>query len=162
MKRLAVAVVAFLAVAGVVYLVTLGCCMLTSSYSSRPKAISVADQLQLTADQRREIAPLEKSFVSQKESACKALCAKRAQLIQILKSDEADQALLDRLVEEIGQEQMVLEKATLEHLLAMKKQLNPAQQEKLTQLMTEQLRTACEATACGTTAGCALKEGAKG
>lgn len=159
MRRLAVAVVAFLAVAGVVYLSTLGCCMLTSAHSSRPKAISLADQLRLTADQRQAIAPLEKSFVSQKENTCKALCAKRAQLIQILKSDEPDPTLLNQLVEEIGQEQMVLEKGTLEHLLAMKKHLNPSQQEKLTQLMTEQLRTACEATACGMTSGCVLKGG---
>ena len=158
MRRILIGVTVFLGVLGVVYLSTLGCCALIGSRASCQKTVSLIDQLQLTPAQRKAVLPLQKSYLAQKESSCQTLCAKRAQLIQLLKNGEPDRSVMNLLVEEIGQEQAALEKATLEHLLAMKQSLTPSQQEKLTHLMTQQLRTACQATACGATPGCALKQ----
>jgi hypothetical protein len=67
--------------------------------------------------------------------------------------------VLAQLAEEIGQEQTALEKATLDHLLAVGRQLDPKQRERLMASVSEELRTACRMTACGMTEGCAMQEG---
>jgi len=156
MKRILLGSIAVLGIAGIVYLATLGCCQLMGAGQ---RSVSLTQQLQLTPAQAQAIAALEKNFLAQKAASCQALCAKRAQLIQLLKQPEPDPAALSLLTEEIGREQVALEKGTLEHLLAVSRHLEPAQREKLTGLMTEQLRTACRMTACGVTSGCAVTGG---
>lgn len=153
MKRILIAGIVFGAVALVAYLSTLGCCQLIGKMG-RPTPLS--RQLQLTSAQRERVAPLEREFLAVKAETCSRLCQKRAQLIQLLKSKEADAATSDALVEEIGREQIALEKATLAHLLALRQVLEPAQVERLMAQMTEELRTACSMTACGMTPGCAI------
>jgi len=139
------------AIGAVAYLATIGCCRLMLF---RAQTVSLSDRLHLTPVQRQAMEPLEKEFLARKQASCGILCAKRAQLIQLLKQPNPVRAAGLQLVEEIGQEQMVLEKATLEHLLAVGQQLEPSQREQLGRLVTEQLRTACRMTACGTTPGC--------
>ena len=156
-KRIVIGTVLFLGVAGVIYLATLGCCHLIGSCRAA-KPVLLSEQLGLTASQRQEIASLEKNFMAQKEASCQLLCAKRAQIIQILKQPDPDQGVLHNLVQEVGQEQMILEKATVDHLLAVREHLEPAQRQKLVDLMSSQLRAACQATACGTTSGCSVTE----
>ncbi len=155
MKRIGIGVALATAVAGVAYLATLGCCHLVG-FGGRQAPL--AEQLHLSLAQRRAIASLEKTFLAEKQASCGRLCEKRAQLIQLLRQPEPDRATLDVLVKEIGQEQASLEKATLNHLLAMRRYLEPPQLEKLNSLMTEQLRTACKLTACGSTPGCSISE----
>lgn len=155
MKRVLIVGAAFCAVAFVAYLATLGCCQLIGKMS-RPTSLS--RQLQLTSAEREKVSSLEQEFLAIKAETCSRLCQKRAQLIQLLKSKEADVATSGVLAEEIGREQIALEKATLAHLLALRQVLSPAQVERLMGQMTEELRTACTMTACGMTPGCAVTE----
>lgn len=155
MKRIVMGVILFACVAGVAYLATVGCCQLMGSSS---KTVPLSDELKLDASQKRTVASLEGSFLSQKQTICQNLCAKRAQVIQLLRQPEPDRAALSTIVEEIGQEQILLEKGTLEHLLALRQYLTPAQQIRLVDLMGGELRSACKATACGMTPGCSVAE----
>ncbi len=156
MKRILLGSILVLGIAGIAYLMTLGCCQLLEINQG---PASLVQQLHLTSAQQQEIAALDRNFLAQKQVSCQVLCAKRAQLIQLLRQPEPDRAMLSTLTEEIGREQVALEKATLEHLLAVGQHLGPSQRGKLTGLMTEQLRTACRMTACGVTDGCAVTGG---
>ena len=160
MKRFLIGAGVLLGIAGVTYLVTVGCChlMARGGFSS----VGWTAGLNLTPDQRRAVEAADKQFLARKEESCRILCAKRAQMIQILKQVEPDRAVLVQLAEEIGQEQTALEKATLDHLLAVGGQLDPKQRERLMALISNELRTACQQTACGMTPGCKVhgqKEG---
>ena len=156
MKRFLVVTVVLLGIAGVAYLATLGCCQMMSRSGS---AVGWADHLNLTPEQRQAVAQADKQFIAQKEASCGILCAKRAQLIELLKQPDPDRAPLVQLTEEIGQEQTVLEKATLDHLLAVSRHLDPAQRQRMMASVTEELRTACNETACGMTPGCSMQGG---
>ena len=157
MKRWIFGGVVLAAVAGVAYLATLGCCQLMRR-GEAPKVQAISDELNLTPDQRRQVASLEKDFMSRKEASCGVLCAKRAQMIQLFKQREPDRTTLYTLTEEIGREQTALEKATIEHLLALRNVLDEPQKERLVARVSERLRTACEATACGSTTGCFMEK----
>ena len=154
-KRIFVGAAVAAALAGVAYLSAVGCCQLIAAWG---KPASLSDRLKLSPTQRRAIASMEKRFIGQKRSACQRLCAKRAQMIQLLKQPVPDSGTLDLLVQEIAREQATLERGTLEHLLRMRAQLEPAQQERMTVLLSDQLRSACRMTACGDTPGCAVVE----
>ncbi|MBI3318785.1 MAG: periplasmic heavy metal sensor [Candidatus Omnitrophica bacterium] len=158
MKRILIGLALVAGIAGVGYLATLGCCQLISRKSA---PASLGDQLQLTPSQRQGFAALERDFLARKQASCGMLCAKRAHLIQLLKQDQPDLASLGILAEEIGQEQIALERATLEHLVKLQEGLEPSQRERLVALVTEKLRAACEMTACGASPGCFVKEGDK-
>lgn len=155
LKRLGLGVVVLGFLGGMVYLASLGCVHL---WAEKNRPIPLSKQLDLTAQQSAQFQAQEKNFMNQKELACEKLCEKRAQLIQAIRSNEPDTVLLTSLTEEIGREQMVLERATLEHLLALRSVLKPAQQKKLTTAISRQLREACKMTACGKTSGCHLDE----
>ena len=157
MKKIVIGAILFVGIAGVLYLATLGCCELMTSRHQQTKPVAFSEQLQLNSRQKQTLSSLEKGFLAKKQASCEVLCAKRAQVIQLLKQPAPDQAVLHTLVEEIGQEQTALEMATVEHLLALRQHLDVPQREKLTALVTEQLRTACQATACGSTPGCAVQ-----
>lgn len=151
MRKFGFGMAVFALVAGVAYLSTLGCCQLMSRAK---KPISLTNGLQLAPLERQKVAGLEQDFMRVKQEMCGRLCAKRAQLIQLLRSKEADAASLNTLAQEIGEEQIALEKATLSHMMALRNVLSPSQADRLTARMTEELRMACEKTACGMTAGC--------
>lgn len=155
MKRVIFVAVVVAAIAGIAYLATLGCCqVLGITRRSR----SLTQGLGLNAGQRQEVAALEKEYLARKQASCGTLCAKRAQLIQLLKQEKPDPGVLNGLVEEIGREQLALEKATLDHLLAVNRTLEPAQRERLVASVTEELRLACKATACGAAGHCFVAE----
>ena len=153
MKRIGTGIILAAVVASVAYLATLGCCQLLAS-AGKPK--SLTDQLRLSPAQRGEVASLEKGFMEQKNKSCELLCEKRAQLIQLLRQPEPDRTLMARLVDEIGQEQTALERATVEHLMAVREKLDPSQRERFTALMAGEFRDACKSTSCGMTPGCAV------
>lgn len=158
MKRWMMGAFFLAVVAGVAYLATLGCCELMGV---KPRVRSLTGQMELTSDQRLQVSTLEREFLARKKDSCGVLCEKRAQLIQMLKKSDPDRAALYTLTEEIGREQVALEKATLEHLLAVARILEPAQRERLVDGVAEQLRSACRATACGMTKGCLVAEANK-
>ncbi len=158
MKRIAFTLALFAGIAGVVYLSTIGCCSLLAS-RQRPSAEGrFSDRLGLSDEQKRRIAPLEADFLAKKQAACDSLCAKREKLAQWMKASGTDQGSMIQLVEEIGRDQTGLEKATLEHLTALRGYLEPAQAQRLNVLVARELEAACEMTACGQTAGCAVHE----
>ena len=155
MKRFLIGAAVLAGIAGVTYLATLGCCQLVRSHRS---VSGWVEQLNLAPEQRQAVAEAEKQFMAQKKESCQILCAKRAQMIQLLKQEEPDRAALAQLAEEIGQEQTRLEKGTLDYLLAVSRHLEPEQRQRLMASVTEDLRTACNATACGMTKGCSAKQ----
>ena len=155
MKRVLIGAVVLLGVSGVAYLATLGCCQMMSRRISRT---GWADKFNLAPEQRQAVAEADRQFLAQKGTSCGILCAKRAQLIALLKQPEPDRAALAQLAEEIGQEQTILEKATLDHLLAVGRRLGPAQRQSMMASVTEELRTACKETACGMKGSCSVQQ----
>ena len=154
MKRFLIGAGVLLGIAGVTYLATVGCCHLMVKGRSEAGWV---DHLNLAPEQREAVAAAKKQFLAQKEESCRVLCAKRAQMIQSLKQPDPDRAVLAQLAEEIGREQTALETATLDYLLAVGRQLEPPQRERLMASVSEELRTACRMTACGMTPGCTMK-----
>ena len=115
------------------------------------------DQLGLTAAQRAEVAPVEADYMRKKKASCDLLCAKRAQLIQTLKQPEWDRDVMFQLVEEIGREQTLFEQETIDYIIAVSAHLDEPQKNRLKQTVAEELRTACQSTACGVAWGCSMK-----
>ncbi len=156
MKRFLVIAFALVGIGGVAYWATLGCSQMLSRKASSAGWVK---NLALAPEQRQAVAAAQKQFMAQKQESCGILCAKRAQIIQLLKQPDPDRAALAQLAEEIGREQTALETATLDYLLAVSRQLEPPQRERLIASVSEELRTACRMTACGMTPGCTMKEG---
>ncbi len=156
MKRFVWIALVLLGIGTAAYWATISCCRMMGMNSA---LVSLIDDLGLTPEQSSQAAVLEKDFLARKNASCQVLCEKRAQLIRVIQEKEPDQALIDRLVEEISAEQMALEKATLTHLLALQKILDPPQRERLAARMLEQLRNACDMTACGASGSCPVKKG---
>ena len=142
------------AIGGVAYLATTGCCRLMG-WGHRP--VSMTADLALSREQQEQVAVLEKDFLIRKSASCDLLCAKRAHLIQQLKQEQPDREVLTRLVDEIGAEQTALERVTVDHLLAVREKLDLPQRKKWTASLSEKLRTACKATACGSAGRCFLQ-----
>lgn len=159
MKRFLVIAFALVGIVGVAYLATLGCGQMLSRKIS---PVGWVESLALAPEQREAVAAAQKQFMAQKQESCGILCAKRAQIIQILKQPDPDRAVLAQLAEEIGREQTALETATLDYLLAVNRQMEPAQRDRLMASVTEELRMACKATACGMGPGCFVQEGKEG
>lgn len=155
-KRFLVIVFALVGIGGVAYLATLGCGQMLSR---RRSPAGWVESLALTPEQRQAAAAAQKQFMAQKQESCGLLCAKRAQVIQLLKQSDPDRAALAQLAEEIGREQTRLETATLDYLLAVNRQLEPPQRDRLMASVSEELRTACRMTACGMTEGCMMTTG---
>lgn len=158
MKRFLIGLILFAAVAGVVYLATLGCCQLMR-VSGKPASLS--QRLQLTSSQRQGFISLERGYLAQKDASCQRLCQKRAQLIELLKAPEPDRPLINSIVGEIGQEQTALERVTMDYLLTLRQQLSPEQESRLIAMVSEQLDRACEMTACSAAGTCFVTKGSK-
>ena len=155
MKKVLIQVGLFLAVAGVAYLATLGC---GQAFRNAGCGLPWSQRLGLSGEQKERVAALEKGFLAQNQAVCGTLCAKRAQMIELLKKENPDRATLTALVEEIGTEQTAMEKLSLDHVLAVSSQLDPAARERYLTMAREELRTACKATACGMGAACSAKK----
>ena len=154
MKRWIITVLLLAGIGFVAYLSTVGCCRLMG-WGRRP--VTLSQRLNLTSSEHEEMVRLEQAFSRRQAQSCELLCAKRAQLIQLVQQDDPDAALIQRIVEEIGFEQMSMEKATAEHLLALRRSLDPDQRKQLSALIAEEPRTACSQTVCGRTPNCFAK-----
>lgn len=155
MKKILLSAALVAAALAVAYLATMGSCHLAGVWK---RAGAWSDRLGLTPEQKRKVAGLEESFARQRGASCETLCAKRAQMIALLKQPEPDRAALSGIVEEIGAEQTALEKATLEHILAVAAVLDPERRGKLIAQVSEELRAACKGTACGMGPGCSMRD----
>lgn len=155
LKRLFKGILLLAVIGAVAYLATVGCCHLMG-WGKR--SLSLTAGLGLAAEQRTAVAALEKDFLARKQASCEILCAKRAQMIRQLRQEQPDRQVLIRLVDEIGTEQTALERATVDHLLQVTQKLDPAQRRIWIDRVTEQLRVACEATACSVAGRCAVSE----
>ncbi|MCM8812169.1 MAG: periplasmic heavy metal sensor [Candidatus Omnitrophica bacterium] len=153
MKRFLIAAAILLPTAALVYLATIGCCHLLASGR---KPASLLSHLALSAEQKKELAGLEAGYLAEKQRACERLCATRDRLLTALQKPDSDQVMLTQMIEEIGREQMNLEKATLQHILAVRGRLDSRQKVQLTRMVSERLHSACEMTACGATPACAV------
>lgn len=154
MKRILVQIGLFAAVAGVAYLSTLGCGeLLRTARRSAPWS----ERLGLSGEQKGRVASLEKGFLAQSQATCGTLCAKRAQMITLLEQENPDRAALAAVVEEIGAEQLDMEKATLDHVLAVASRMDSPQRERYFARVREELRSACKGTACGASGVCLAK-----
>ncbi len=147
MKRFWIAAV-LLALSGLAaYGLARGCCRFWAKKEGVNEQI--LDRLALTSEQRLAVAPIEADYLKKKNATCELLCAKRAQLIQTMKQPEWDRDVLFQLVQEIGQEQTLFEQETIDYLTALNQYLDEPQKKRLRELVTAELRTACQATACG-------------
>jgi len=155
MKRLVRNTVGLGLVAGVCYLAVIGFCNLVG-IERRPT--SFTEGLHLSPDERIAVDRLTERYLATKQDACAVLCAKRAQLIRLIREEQPDIETMHRLVEEIAQVQMGLERATLEHLLAVGRLVGPRDRQQLIDRVTERLRMACRMTACGETPDCTLRD----
>ncbi|MBI3323620.1 MAG: periplasmic heavy metal sensor [Candidatus Omnitrophica bacterium] len=154
MKRIFVGIGLFAAVAGVAYLATVGCGELLRA--SR-RNVSWSERLGLSGEQKGRLAVLEKGFLAQSQATCGTLCAKRAQMITLLQQDPPDRGALSAVVEEIGAEQLSMERMTLDHVLAVASELDPPQRGRYLARVREELRGACSGTACGASGVCVAK-----
>ncbi len=155
MKRILAGIGLFAVVAGVAYLATLGC---GEVWRSSHRAVSWSQRLGLSGEQRDRVASLEKAFLAHSQAACGTLCAKRAQMIALLRQESPDRPALAALVEEIGAEQLAMEKAAMDHVLAVASELEGPRRERYLAMVREELRTACKGTACGMGPACAAKK----
>lgn len=151
MKRVVIQIGLFLAMAAAAYLATLGCGgLIRDARRSAPWSRRLA----LSGEQKERVSALEKGFLAQNQAVCGMLCAKRAQMITLLKQEEPDRAALATLVEEIGAEQLVMEKTAMDHVLAVSSELDPDAKKRYLAMVREELRTACKGTACGASGVC--------
>ena len=161
MKRTLICILAALGVAAVAYLSVIGCCSLFSAHHRgyvAGSSFSLTRRLGLSGDQQKQVSLLEKEFIAKKKATCESLCAQRERLAELLKQPRPDRALLSQTVEEIGREQMALEKATVDHLVAVQGHLNDSQRRKMDAWVAGEMESACEMTACGDTPGCAERD----
>lgn len=142
MKRFAPALLLLLAVAAVA-----ACsCWLTGHYlrgrvpSEHVEAHRwIHSQLGLTAQQEKDLAPIEARFDEQKRHYFELLRIANQELAQAIREDRAQSARTSAAVGKIHQAQGELQNATLQHIFEMKAVLQPEQYEKLIQLTADAL-----------------------
>jgi Spy/CpxP family protein refolding chaperone len=96
-------------------------------------------ELGLTPAQEAQIAPLREAMQAELARLRPALRAKREELVRLLATPEPDRAQVNEVASQINSLQAELQKAVLEHLLAEKKILTPAQQEKFLSIIRAKL-----------------------
>ena len=84
-------------------------------------------EMGLDASQTESVRKLEASFRKDADALCMRICQKRADLLKEMKDKHANQEVLYKRVEEIGQLQVVLEKKVISHILQVDKSLTPSQ-----------------------------------
>lgn len=142
MKRFAPVILLLLVVAAVAAL----SCWLTSRYlAGRGHADHVEAhhwihaQLGLTAQQEKELGPIENRFGEQKRHHGEMLRIANQELAQAIREDRAHSPRVTAAVAKIHQAQGELQNATLQHIFEMKPVLRPEQYEKLIQLTADAL-----------------------
>jgi Spy/CpxP family protein refolding chaperone len=96
-------------------------------------------QLGITAEQDKALDKEEERFAVQKKELVEMIRQENAELATVMLEDKNYSPRVEAAVEKIHHAQSELEKATLEHIFAMKPILSPEQFDKLLKLTSEAL-----------------------
>lgn len=103
----------------------------------------LARELQLTPDQRTQLAALGTEFSGKCDSRCADLCAARAALGQELQHSDRVTPKVEELLSKMQAAQAASERETVEHLFRIKSILTPEQQRRYIELVAGKLCGRC-------------------
>jgi len=115
--------------------------------SSHPGACSVdcclpAD-VTLSSTQKEHLLKLEGAYCQCRDELSSQIDQKRLSLADMLLRPKPDMPAIDKLLGDIAKLQMDLEKKTIEHILTIKDQLAPQQQERFILPIVKEIRRRC-------------------
>jgi len=129
-----------------VAVVAAGACFLTMRFTQPRGTMSHADahlwihsQLGLSAEQEKQLAPVEHRYDEQKKHFSELIRLANMELAQALLSDKGDSPRVKAAIAKIQEAQGQLQDATLRHVFEMKPILKPEQYEKLLNLTANAL-----------------------
>ena len=120
-------------------------CVLTARWTGGGHADAhhwVHTQLALTADQEKQLVPIERRYDEQRRHFGELIRAANAELAQALLADEGDSPRVKGAIAKIQDAQGQLQDATLRHVFEMKPVLTPEQYSKLLNLTANALSQA--------------------
>lgn len=89
------------------------------------------EHLDITPEQHAKLDPVEKEFEQRRVALKARISAADVELAQIISTPEVDEARMKDALGRLNQSQAELQRLTLDHFLAMKRHLRPAQARKL-------------------------------
>jgi Spy/CpxP family protein refolding chaperone len=129
-----------LAMLVVVAFVAVGACFVTFRFfvplrvNSIPTHEWIHRQLNLTADQKIALQPIEEQFQQRKHELLDQIRSANKELAQVIKEDQVYSPRVSVAIEKIHRAQGELQEATLQHVFSMKATLTPEQYKKLLDL----------------------------
>jgi len=101
------------------------------------------DDIQLSSSQKKQIKSLEGNYDQRRDTLSLEIDQKRLAVAEILLQPKPDLSAIDNLLADIAKLQTELEKRTIRHLLEIKSQLTPEQQNKFMKPIVDELRRCC-------------------
>lgn len=101
----------------------------------------LADKLNLTEDQQQGFKTASQDYSRQARSIMFRMSKLREELLKEMDKEDPDQALLDSLSEQIGQEHIKMKKLTVDHYLTLKSLCTEEQKDKLYQVFSKLLNS---------------------
>jgi Spy/CpxP family protein refolding chaperone len=98
---------------------------------------AVRQRLGITADQTAKIGQQDSDFEKSEIQARAALQVKQIEMRDLLAAANPDRAAIDAKVQDVGAAQTAVEKAAVDHGLAVRDILTPAQRQQLQQFRTD-------------------------
>jgi len=105
--------------------------------SFRPKMERIADDLNLTAEQKQKLENLRDEFQAQNVDRRSSVQKAKLEVRRLLKQDVVDRDALMKAVEAEGAADLALRKARIEHLLKVRDIVGPENAERLRELRDE-------------------------
>ena len=106
------------------------------------------DDIKLSSTQKEHVLKLGGSYCQCRDTLSLQIDQKRLALADILLQPKPDVSAIDKLLGDIGKLQIDLEKKTIEHILIIKDQLDPQQQERFILPIVKEIRRRCRHQAC--------------
>jgi nickel and cobalt resistance protein CnrR len=134
-----------LAMLVVVALVSVGACVVTFTFfvplrsSDVPSHEWIHNQLNLTAEQEKELEPIEAEFQRRKRELLGQIASANNELAQVIKEDQGYSPHVSAAIEKIHHAQGELQEATLQHVFSMRAMLTREQYQKLLDLTADAL-----------------------
>lgn len=129
-----------LAMFALVAFVAVGACFVTFNFfvplwsNSVPNHEWIHQQLNLTADQKIALEPIEEQFQQSKRKLLAQIRSANKELAQAIKEDQVYSSRVSAAIEKIHRAQGELQEATLQHVFSMRATLTPEQYKKLLDL----------------------------
>ena len=101
------------------------------------------DDIKLSATQKDQVLKLGGSYCQCRDGLSLQIDQKRVALADILLQPQPDVSTIDELLGDIAKLQIDLEKKTIEHILTIKDQLEPQQQERFILPIVKEIRRRC-------------------